>query len=148
MGVSGSFQHKPIRPGNLREIVLDYNVVANLSEVVMAFKQQENIGSARYVKYDTFEGAISNPSESYTNFQYRMNIKMTDKTQPKIFFEPGIILHTNPLGTSEIRKFAAGLVLKGGDHKITRTFSGSTLEVSVDAALLPSGIYTATFYPA
>ena len=141
-------------PRMLRSLIQEYSVPFDLNDIYSAFEQGQKVKSAHYFhvpnKGNTpdYEAATEMFEISSGNDDYLLSVQLKNRPEPKFHITPGVKRYTThfvPL--NDVLKHVTSLIISGNGLEIMRPFSGRSLEVTVDASLLPSGLYVARFSP-
>lgn len=132
---------------NLNKFISGYLVDIDLSDLRKSFEARASTGNAKYFETGQYEAATEIFKVSNDKSEYRLNAQLKDRNNLTFHLTPGL---QKPQGTnlqsSSIQRFVNGLRLASPDGTvIDRQFNGS-LEVTVNASLLPSGLYAVTLY--
>ena len=132
---------------NLDRYISGYSVDIDLSDLRKSFEARASTGNAQYFERDEYAAASDIFAVSTEQGQYRLSVQLKKGDDLTFHLTPGL---QKPLGTNlqsgHIKRFVNGVRLASSDGTaIDRPFNGS-LEVTVNASLLPSGLYTVTLY--
>lgn len=132
---------------NLGRFISNYSIEVDLSDLRTAFESCRATGDAQYIKRDSYEAATQMFVVSNDQGEYRLNVQLKGKDNLTFHLTPGL---QKPVGKNlpsyNLIGFVNGLRLVGIDVTPIDRRLNKSLEVTVDASLLQSDMYTVTLY--
>lgn len=144
---------KSTRTAYIRGFIKNFELTLDLSNIRRAFDNRCNVGDATYTSIpataniSAFESASETVSVVRDHEEYRLRVRLMGRDTQVFYLTPGFFDKARLIRTSNILDYVDGIELKNDDKKsIKLPFAGSSLEVKVEASLLPENVYNARAY--